>query len=80
MSDWLQDTPPMAVHWCPTCQPEKDPTKEILETRYCVQHAPTTKGADDDAVNTPQAWLNGSTEADGVDCREFQKLITRRKS
>ena len=42
-------TPALGVPWCPTCEPERDMTREILDVRYCPIHTPSWAGADDPA-------------------------------
>ena len=43
------DTPRLGVPWCPTCEPDRDMTREILDVRYCPIHTPSWAGADDPA-------------------------------
>jgi len=66
MSNYCQDTPNLASNWCPTCQPERDPTVEILETRYCESHAPVSVGSQDGKAST-SGYMSGSAEVGGVD-------------
>lgn len=75
MSDFLAETPPATVPWCPTCEPERDPTKELLETRYCRLHEPPRAGVDDDGV--AQGWVSGSLDCTGEDNRRWCELFHR---
>jgi hypothetical protein len=34
--------------YCPGCEPEADPTREILDVRWCESHSPVRGGLDDD--------------------------------
>lgn len=34
----LPETPDISEPWCPTCQPERDPSREILRVQYCYIH------------------------------------------
>ena len=74
MSDWLPDTPCMARTYCPGCEPESDPSVEILDTRWCDHHSPPRDGAVDEAVVT-SAYLSGSAEAGGEDNARFCAMI-----
>ena len=74
----MKDTPKLGRSWCPTCEPECDPTREILDVRFCEPHRETDKACPDDALaKTDRILVGGTTEADGHDCREFMKLIRR---
>lgn len=67
----------MAEHWCPDCEPGRDPLRDILEVRYCASHGPTDSGPDDRLTGVPQP-LSSMGEADGADCRAVQALIQDR--
>jgi hypothetical protein len=47
MSDHLADTPDLGKKWCPSCEPDRDPSAEILDTQYCIVHTPITTGQAD---------------------------------
>ena len=70
----IADTPNLARSWCPGCYPDADPTREILETRYCGEHEIRTTGSDDAAVAGP-SFLSGSGEAEALACRAVQAII-----
>lgn len=76
MSDFLNDTPMLARHVCPGCEPEADPTREIVDTRWCSAHAPR-EGGSEDAQVTSQSWMTGGAEADGETCRRMAEIIHR---
>jgi hypothetical protein len=46
------DTPDLSKPWCPVCQPELDPTREILQVAYCLFH-PQEYGGSADGVVPP---------------------------
>ena len=47
----MQDTPSVARVYCPGCEPEADPTSEILDLRWCEPHSPLRNGVDDTVVS-----------------------------
>lgn len=73
MTDWLSDTPVLAVMYCPSCE-TRDPLREILEVRWCAAHAPVTTGADDGDV--AQAWISGTQEC-GEDNAKWCQMFHR---
>lgn len=75
MSDFLQDTPFVAVSYCPGCEPERDPVAEVLDTRWCIFHTPPVRGDVDDAI-TAQSFLS-NTDAGGDDNRAWCDLLHR---
>ena len=74
MTDFLPDTPSVARCYCPSCEPDADPTLEILDVRWCELHTPARDGADDEAV-TAAAFLSGSAEAGGDDNRRWCEIL-----
>ena len=77
MTDYLPDTPSLARTYCPGCEPEVDPTSEILDVRWCESHSPLSDGFDD-AVVSATAYLSGSAEAGGEDNRRWCEILHRR--
>lgn len=74
--DHLADTAFLGRHWCPTCEPNVDPTREILETRYCGMHTPPVPGLDDGIVGDIVGMrVSGSVESGGADNRRWCALI-----
>ena len=66
MTNYMVDSEYLAKPWCPACEPERDPTVEILETRYCGTHGPTVGGElDGEIVST--GYMSGSAEVGGPD-------------
>lgn len=74
--NYLNDTPYVAIAYCPLCQPERDPTQEILEVRYCSGHEPSRAGSADSQVAT-QAYLSGSAEAGGAENAAWADALHR---
>lgn len=70
----LPDSPDLGRRYCPACEPEADPTREILVTRYCAAHEPRTASPDD--VRVSASWLpHGHGEAEGADCRRMAEAL-----
>ena len=72
--DYLPDTPCVARAYCPGCEPDADPSQDILDVRWCESHFPGRAGADDEVV-TASAHLSGSAEAGGNDNRRWCDLL-----
>jgi hypothetical protein len=70
----MTDATVVARSYCPGCEPDADPTREILDVRWCDAHAPTRDGSDD-AVVTSEAFLSGSAEAGGDANRRWCELL-----
>lgn len=75
MSEFIPDTPMLGRVFCPACEPDADPTREILDVRYCEYHQPKPEGADD-ALAGPSSYLSGGADVDPETCRKMQALIT----
>ena len=76
---YLDDTPNVARSYCPECEPDADPIKEVLDVRYCGMHGPTTAGLDDSGVRS-QDYLSGSAESGGEANRAMCDFIHRKKT
>jgi len=57
MADYTPDTPLVARLYCPGCEPEADPTSEILDVLWCEAHSPV-RGGLDDALVSAAAYLS----------------------
>lgn len=81
MSD-LEDTPFLGKRWCPTCEPERDPSREILEVEYCGLHLPDKTGADDSGVTGDSSFGThfGTVESDGRHNRLMSNLLKKKKT
>ena len=62
----------------PGCEPDADPSLEILDVRWCESHSPARDGADDEVV-TASAYLSGSAEAGGDDNRRWCDILHGRR-
>jgi hypothetical protein len=78
VTDHLPDTPGVARAYCPGCEPDADPSQEILDVRWCEPHSPARDGADDEVVTT-SAYLSGSAEAGGDDNRRWCDILHGRR-
>jgi len=78
MTDYMRDTPSLGRVYCPGCEPEADPTSEILDVRWCESHALLHDGLDDGLVNAT-SYLSGSVEAGGDDNRRWCEVFHRRR-
>ena len=74
MTDYLPETPVVARCYCPGCEPDADPTLEILDVRWCDTHCPGRDGSDDAAV-VSSAYLSGSGEVGGDDNRRWCDVL-----
>src|SRR5256886_15947584 len=73
VAGYLPDTPCVARAYCPGCEPDADPSQEILDVRWCESHSPARDGADDEVV-TASAYLSGSAEAGGAGNRRRRHI------
>jgi hypothetical protein len=80
MSD-LQDTKDLSEKWCPTCQPDRDPSREILQVEYCSIHTPARDGADDSGVtgNSSFGTHYGAMDSDGATNKLVSDLLKKGK-
>jgi len=79
MSD-LRDTPDLSEKWCPTCQPDRDSTQEILQVHYCHMHMPPHGGTDDaGVVSNPDFSFNAGVESEGNTNRLFSEFLKKGK-
>ncbi len=74
MSDYLPESGVVGEWWCPACEPDRDPVRELLNIRVCPEHHQTPEGADD-ARATGRGYLAGSAEIDGEQNRAWCRLI-----
>jgi hypothetical protein len=76
MTEAIRDTPSVARPYCPSCEPDTDPSSEILDVRWCSAHTPVSGGVDDEAV-AMESYPAGSGEAGGEDNRRWCALFHR---
>ena len=77
-TDHLADTPCVARAYCPGCEPDADPGRDILDMRCCESHTPARGGIDDDVVAS-SVYLSGSAEAGGDDNRRWCEILHGRR-
>ena len=65
----LPESPDLSTRWCPSCDPDRDPTREILRVEYCTTHAGLVDpvGVDDPEArkHVGQASMNSAGMAVG---------------
>lgn len=76
MDYYQPETPNLADEWCPVCQPDRDPSLEILQVRHCFMHHPALLGTAD-AMVAPADNTSWSTpgEAGGDENRRLNDLL-----
>ena len=75
VTDFIEPRSSVVVRpYCPSCEPDTDPTRDLVELRWCPAHAPAWGGSDDMLV-TANALPGGSGEAGGEDNRRWCELI-----
>jgi hypothetical protein len=78
MADYIPDTPSIGRIYCPGCEPEVDPMREILDVRWCENHTPQGGGLDD-AMAGSTISISGSAEAGGEDNRRWCAVLHRQR-
>ena len=73
----LTDTPNLASSYCPRCDPQRDPIREILMVCWCDEHRPPCEGADDDRATVGSGALNSAGEANADANRPWCELVHR---
>jgi hypothetical protein len=72
------ETPVLARSYCPGCEPEADPCREILDVHWCEGHAPQSSGVDDSRI-VVELTVSGSAEAGGEANRRWCDVLHRRR-
>src|SRR5262249_41689782 len=78
-----QSAPTLAADWCPRCEPERDPSTELIAPLYCLTHdeqavAELGRNADDERVGQAEYYLAGSAAIDGRQNRIWCDFFHRR--
>src|SRR5207237_8163402 len=68
LTEPVRDTPSVARPYCPACEPDTDPSLEILDVRWCSAHTPASGRLDDEAV-AEERHPAGDGEARGASKR-----------
>lgn len=76
VTNHIPDTPDVAIPWCPGCEPEVDPTEEVVDVRYCSVHQPPSHGLEDGLMDQ-ETYPAGSNEAGGSNNRAFCAFFHR---
>lgn len=76
MSD-IEDTPVVATFYCPSCEPARDPLKEILSVHWCDEHRPEFEGQDDDQAIFRTTLQSTVGEAEAETNRPWCELLHR---
>lgn len=76
MDYYVEETPNLAKDWCPTCEPDRDPMREILHTQYCWAHQDLVLGQADAMVPPPEnpSWHHAG-DAGGASNKAFCDFI-----
>ncbi len=78
--DVLPDTQNLSRGWCPGCEPDVDPSRDIVELRHCALHpAPSCAGLNDAGALVSGAYLSSAGEARGAENRALCDLLHRGK-
>ena len=74
--NYIAETPNLSKDWCPVCEPDLDPLKEILSVKYCWAHPPSMIGSADCTVTACEdpGWQNPG-EAGGLHGRLFNDML-----
>lgn len=75
----MPDSPMVGRLYCPDCDPDADPSTEILDVLWCETHRPASGGADD-AIVSASGYLSGSSEAGGEDNRQWCQMFHRERT
>ena len=62
LTDFLPDTAYVARAYCPGCEPDADPSLDILDVRWCESHSPardTLSRNDTSATPTSDLFRGG---------------------
>ena len=73
----IAETPSLSSSYCPRCDPERDPLREILAVQWCARHQPSTGGSDDDRATLGRGVLSALGEAEGDSNRLWCELVHR---
>lgn len=78
MGSELVDTPNLASSYCPGCNPERDPLREILTVCWCDEHRPTCEGAEDAKASVDRLAWRSVGEANAGTNRPWCAWVHRR--
>ncbi|MBI2055125.1 MAG: hypothetical protein HYT39_03450 [Candidatus Sungbacteria bacterium] len=78
MREIIRGTPSVARKYCPACEPDADPSREILDVLWCEKHVPSRDGKDDALAKTSDVPLSRNAEAGGDNNRRWCEALHRR--
>src|SRR5712692_2462062 len=73
----LTDTRDLASSYCPHCDLERDPIREVLTVCWCDRHRPTCEGAEDERAIVGLVVLTSLGEVDAATNRSWCDLVHR---
>src|SRR5256886_15497886 len=79
VTEFVAETPALGRSFCPGCEPDADPTLEILDVRWGDAHLPHRDGSDVGTARSA-AFLSGSAEAAGAGDRPWLLAPHRARS
>lgn len=71
------DTVSLASTYCPSCDPNRDPLREILTVHWCDEHRPPSDGADDRRTTLGRRGLSAMSDAEADTNRLWCDLLHR---
>lgn len=75
MTDFTLESGVVGREYCPACEPEADPIREVLTLKWCWHHTPSAAGSEDAAVPGAPEVLRTGGEAEALECRAIQAMI-----
>ena len=76
----LPDTGDLSRKWCPKCEPDADPSREILSVQYCVMHPMDRSGADDAVIiDSNVTSQSGTSDSEGYTNKLMSDLLKKCK-
>ncbi len=76
----LPDTGDLSRKWCPKCEPDADPSREILSVQYCAMHTIDRRGVDDDVITESNiSSQSGTSDSEGYTNKLMSDLLKKGK-
>ncbi len=79
MSEPVAETKAVTRDWCPLCEPEVDPLRELVIEARCGEHRPGTSGPDDSKLVGFGCGLSGGGDIDSETNAAMNDLLYRRQ-
>lgn len=74
----VSESPVVGRYYCPGCEPDVDPTRDVFRVNWCAEHIPDRKGVDDNRVTLSETPA-GSRDVEGSENRKWCDLLHRGK-